>query len=92
MILSRCDVALGMLPNSESNIGSLRGSEMLFMVIEDFRGREPKAIYRRFHDKGRMMPDGLRFHSRWVAADMSRCFQFMEADDHTPPALGHRVV
>jgi hypothetical protein len=29
------------------------------------------------------MPDGLRFHGSWVAADMSRCFQLMEADDVT---------
>jgi hypothetical protein len=54
---------------------------MHFMVIEDFRGRDRKAIYRRFRDKGRMLPDGLRFVSSWVAADMSRCFQLMEADD-----------
>jgi hypothetical protein len=25
---------------------------MLFMVVEDLRGRDPKAIYRRFRDKG----------------------------------------
>jgi len=56
---------------------------MLFMVIEDFRGRDPKAVYRRFREKGRQMPDGLRFHGSWVAADMSRCFQLMEADDAT---------
>ena len=56
---------------------------MLFMVVEDFRGRDPKAIYRRVRDKGRAMPDGLRFHGSWVAADMSRCFQLMEADDVT---------
>ena len=30
-----------------------------------------------------MMPDGLRYHGSWVAADMSRCFQLMEADDAT---------
>jgi hypothetical protein len=54
---------------------------MLFMVIEDFRGRDPKAIYRRFRDRGRMMPDGLRFHHSWVAADMSRCFLVLEAED-----------
>jgi hypothetical protein len=30
-----------------------------------------------------MMPDGLRFVSSWVAADMSRCFQLMETDDPT---------
>jgi hypothetical protein len=56
---------------------------MMFMVIEDFRGRDRKAIYRRFRERGRLMPDGLRFVSSHVAADMSRCFQLMEADDVT---------
>jgi len=54
---------------------------MLFMVIEDFRGKDRKSIYRRFRDKGRMMPDGLRFVGSWVTADMGRCFQLMEAED-----------
>ena len=56
---------------------------MQFMVIEDFRGSDRKAIYRRFRDQGRLIPDGLRFVGSWVAADMSRCFQLMEADDVT---------
>ncbi len=37
---------------------------MLFMVIEDFRNRDRKAIYRRFREKGRMMPASLRGPSR----------------------------
>ena len=56
---------------------------MLFMVVEDFRHQDRKAIYRRFREKGRMMPDGLRFVGSWVTADMGRCFQLMEADDVT---------
>jgi hypothetical protein len=56
---------------------------VLFMVVEDFRGRDRKATYRRFRDKGRMTPDGLRFLGSWVTADMGRCFQLMEADDVT---------
>jgi hypothetical protein len=31
---------------------------MLFMVIERFRNRDPKPIYRRLRDQGRQMPDG----------------------------------
>lgn len=54
---------------------------MLFMVIEDFRGHDPKAIYRRFRDKGRMMPEGLTYVGSWITADMGRCFQLMEAED-----------
>ena len=33
---------------------------MLFMVIEHFDQARVKDIYRRFHERGRMMPDGLR--------------------------------
>ena len=54
---------------------------MLFMAIEHFRDQDGKAVYRRFHDKGRMTPEGLRFVESWVAADLSRCFQIMACDD-----------
>jgi hypothetical protein len=56
---------------------------MLFMVVEDFRGKDRKAVYRRFAEKGRMMPDGLRYLDSWISADMTRCFQLMEAEDVT---------
>ena len=56
---------------------------MLFMVIENYRNQDAKAVYRRFRDKGRMMPDGLKFVSSYVSADLGRCFQLMEADDVT---------
>ena len=32
---------------------------MLFMVIERFRDRDAKAVYRRFREQGRMTPEGL---------------------------------
>ncbi len=54
---------------------------MLFMVIEHFRNQDGKAVYRRFRDKGRMTPEGLRFIESWVAADLGRCFQIMACDD-----------
>jgi len=56
---------------------------MKFMVVETFRNQDARAIYRRLRDEGRMMPDGLKFVSSWVAADLDRCFQLMEADDIT---------
>jgi hypothetical protein len=56
---------------------------VLFMVIETFRGQDAKAVYRKFKEKGRMMPEGLAFVSSHVAADLSRCFQLMESDDVT---------
>jgi hypothetical protein len=54
---------------------------MLYFVIETFRNQDGRAVYRRFRDKGRMVPDGLIFHDSWIAADLSRCFQVMECDD-----------
>jgi hypothetical protein len=56
---------------------------MLFMVIETFRNQDGRAVYRRFRDKGRQLPEGLAFVSSWVQADMGRCFQLMECDDVT---------
>jgi Protein of unknown function (DUF3303) len=54
---------------------------MQFMVIEKFRGQDAKSVYRRFRDKGRLMPEGLNFINSWVAADLSRCFQLMETNE-----------
>ena len=56
---------------------------MLFMVVEKFRNQDAKTIYRRLRDKGRSMPDGLKFVSSYVSADVARCFQLMECDDVT---------
>jgi uncharacterized protein DUF3303 len=54
---------------------------MLFMVVERFRDRDAKAVYRRFRDHGRMMPDGLRYVGSWIEVNFDRCFQVMECDD-----------
>ncbi len=56
---------------------------MLFMVIENFRNQDAKAVYRRFRDLGRQMPEGLTFVDSWVSADLGRCFQLMESPDVT---------
>jgi hypothetical protein len=56
---------------------------MLFMVIEKFRGQDGKAVYRKLRDKGRALPDGLKFVASYVTADLGRCFQLMETDDVT---------
>jgi hypothetical protein len=51
------------------------------MVIERFRNKDAAAVYQRFREKGRMLPDGLRYVESWVTADFDRCFQLMECDD-----------
>jgi hypothetical protein len=54
---------------------------MLFMIIEHFRPGQAPAIYRRFRDRGRMMPEGLRYVSSWVDLDFQRCYQVMETEN-----------
>lgn len=54
---------------------------MLFMVIERFRHRSAPAIYRRLRERGRMLPEGLRYVSSWTETNFERCFQLMECDD-----------
>ena len=54
---------------------------MLFMVIERFAAGRAPEVYRRFRERGRMAPDGLRYVSSWVDLNFERCFQIMEAED-----------
>ena len=54
---------------------------MLFMVIERFKNRDPKPIYERFLEKGRMLPEGLIYRESWIEANFERCFQLMESED-----------
>jgi hypothetical protein len=54
---------------------------MLFMVIEHFHAGRAPDVYRRFRDRGRMMPDGVQYVGSWVDFQFERCFQIMEADD-----------
>jgi Protein of unknown function (DUF3303) len=56
----------------------------LYMVIEKFHGGDPVPVYRRFRERGRMAPEGLRYVSSWVSTDFSCCYQLMETAD---PAL-----
>ena len=54
-----------------------------FMVIENFKPGCKDLVYERFREKGRMLPDGLRFIDSWVEKDGDRCFQLMETTDPT---------
>jgi hypothetical protein len=51
------------------------------MIIEHFKKGDPLPVYRRFRDRGRLAPDGLRYVTSWVTTDYRRCFQVMECDD-----------
>jgi uncharacterized protein DUF3303 len=51
------------------------------MVVERFRNRDAKAVYRRFRDQGRAAPAGLKYVDSFIEANFDRCFQVMECDD-----------
>ena len=54
---------------------------MLFMIIERFKDQDAVAVYRHLRDKGRGLPDGLKYVDSWVEPNFDRCFQLMECDD-----------
>jgi hypothetical protein len=54
---------------------------MLFMVIEKFKNGNANAVYSRSRERGRMLPEGLRYVDSWVEASLDRCFQLMECED-----------
>jgi hypothetical protein len=54
---------------------------MIYLVIENFRGGDPRPVYARFAERGRLAPEGLRYVSSWVTQDLRRCYQVMEAGD-----------
>ena len=53
----------------------------LYMVIERFKNGDAVPVYRRFRERGRLMPDGLAYVSSWVEPALDRCYQVMETDD-----------
>ena len=57
---------------------------MTYMVVEHFRNGDPVPVYRRFRERGRMLPDGLAYVASWVDRELRHCYQLMETDD---PAL-----
>ena len=52
---------------------------MLYMVIEKYKNKE--AVYKRFREKGRMMPEGVSYVNSWVSEDGNTCYQINEAQN-----------
>jgi len=50
----------------------------LYMLVEHFKNKDAVSVYRRFRDRGRMVPEGLVYVSSWVDQNFERCFQLME--------------
>jgi Domain of unknown function (DUF3303) len=56
-------------------------SKTLYMVIENYRNGDAVPVYRRFRDRGRLVPAGLEYVSSWVTDKLDRCYQVMETED-----------
>ncbi|MEQ9261240.1 MAG: DUF3303 family protein [Roseovarius sp.] len=48
-----------------------------YMVIERFRAGNSAAVYARFTEKGRMLPEGLDFVASWLSGRDDTCWQVM---------------
>lgn len=54
---------------------------MIFMVIETFHPGKVKECYKRFEEKGRILPDGVKYINSWIDSDIKKCYQVMEAEN-----------
>ena len=50
------------------------------MIIERFRQGKVKELYKRFDEKGRMMPDGLGYINSWIDENITVCYQIMQTE------------
>ena len=54
---------------------------MQYMVIERFKEGATPQIYARLRERGRLMPDGLKYVGSWITQDLKTCWQVMETSD-----------
>jgi len=54
---------------------------MLYLIIERFHPGKATELYRRFEEKGRMMPASVNYINSWIDEKLTTCYQVMEADD-----------
>ncbi|MFK7907820.1 MAG: DUF3303 domain-containing protein [Chitinophagales bacterium] len=53
---------------------------MRYLTIETFHKGKVKALYQRFAEKGRMMPEGVEYINSWIDEPIEVCYQIMESD------------
>jgi hypothetical protein len=44
-------------------------------VIERYKNRDAKPVYARFRERGRMMPEGLKYVGSWTETSFGRFFR-----------------
>ena len=50
------------------------------MIIEKFHPDKIRELYKRFDEKGRMLPDGVVYINSWIDENVATCYQVMESD------------
>lgn len=53
---------------------------MLYMIIERFHPHQLRTLYQRFDEKGRMLPEGVRYINSWIDENVTVCYQVMESE------------
>ena len=51
-----------------------------YMIVEHFSAQNIRAIYERFDEKGRLLPEGVHYIDSWIDEKLERCFQLMESE------------
>ncbi len=49
------------------------------MIIETFKAGKVEELYQRFEERGRMLPDRVKYINSWVDVELKTCYQVMEA-------------
>ncbi len=52
---------------------------MLYMIIEKFHEGKVKRLYQRLEEKGRVLPNGVKYIDSWINEDVTICFQLMDS-------------
>ena len=52
---------------------------MQYLIIEKFYPERIHELYKRFDEKGRMLPEGVQYINSWINEDVSVCYQVMES-------------
>ena len=53
---------------------------MLYVIIETFHPNKVKQLYKRFEEKGRLLPEGVQYINSWINEDVTTCYQVMESE------------
>ena len=53
---------------------------MTYLIIEKFYPEKIKALYQRFDEQGRMMPEGVTYINSWIDEAVETCYQIMESE------------